>query len=365
MTPARRGAEPPTGLAPGLDGLLQGLRQALRQARLEEAECPLALLSDKGLAHHHVRLLGSGLLARLPKQSQMGLPVRQNLAYEAACFRRAAPSGHVPQLAATLPPGAHLPRGGLLVEEVVGRPARLPDDLTAIAAALAAIHALPLPRRGRRQPLLDDDDPLQALQREIAAQAVHLDSAGLDAGTRALIGRAQARFHACLGWAHRPARRLIAFDAHPGNFLLRDDGRAVLVDLEKARYSHPPLDLAHATLYTSTTWDIASNAALNPQQVAATYAAWESASDLGRSQRRWMLPLRAAMWLWSITWCAKWRALSPRQASATADGEDWSQSLTAQALVRHVHDRVDCYLSRPIIERVSDELNTLDRWLGD
>ncbi len=350
--------------APGVDGLLQGLRWALCETRSPFAECPLQMLTDKGLAHHHVRLQGSGLLARLPKQSQMGLPAAENLAYEAACFQRAAASGHVPILAGTLAPGARLPRGGLLVQEIVGRPIRLPEDLHTMVAALAALHALPLPGPDQRQPLLDAADPLQALQQEIQAQAVHLGSAGLDAPTRQLIDGALARFQACLEQPERPARRLIAFDAHPGNFLVRNDGQAVLVDLEKARYSHPPLDLAHATLYTSTTWDVASSAELNPQQVAQACLAWEAACNLGRSQRSWLVPLRAGMWLWSVTWCAKWRVLSPRQVQTAVDGEDWSQALTAQDLVAHVRERVDCYLSRPVVQRVVDELDVLHRLLG-
>ncbi len=359
----------------GSDALIDGLRAALRDVlgttRPDLADAPLQPMLDKGLAHHHLRLQGTGLIARLPKQSQMGLPALANLEYEAACFQRAAASGHVPCLAAILPPSPALPRGGLLVDEVIGRPARLPQDLATIAQALAAIHALPLPTPGLRPPLLDDADPLAALRREIDGQAVYLDQAGLDPAARALIVQVRQSFDACCTAAARPARRLISFDAHPGNFLLRDDGVAVLVDLEKARYSHPPLDLAHATLYTSTTWDVASHAELTPQQVADAYSAWEIASNpasnpasaLGASQRAWYRPLRAAMWLWAVTWCAKWRVLSPLEAQAGADGEDWSQQHTADALVHHVRGRVDCYLSLAGIERVVDELATLQRLL--
>jgi hypothetical protein len=351
----------------GLQALLRGLQQALQTTQPQLASLPLQPMLDKGLAHHHVRLQGSGLIARLPKQSQMGLPAAANLAYEAACFGRAAASGHVPALAGLLPPGPGLPRGGLLVEEIVGRPARLPDDLPAIATALAALHALPLPPVAGRAPLLDAADPLRALQQEIDSQALHLPAAGLHPQALALIARARAALDRQCQAGARPLRRLIAFDAHPGNFLLRADGRAMLVDLEKARYSHPPLDLAHATLYTSTTWDVASQAVLSPQQVADAYATWETAwvadGDLGkaRSQRPWFVPLRTAMWLWSVTWCAKWRVLAPRDAPAAADGEDWSQRLTAEALVAHVRDRVDHYLGVPVITQVADELATLQQ----
>jgi hypothetical protein len=339
--------------------LLAGLRLALQDARLTQADAPLQLLGDKGLAHHHVRLIGTGWLARLPKQSQMGLGAAANLAYEAACFERAGPSGHVPRLHGELPPSAALPRGGLLVEEIRGRTARLPQDLPAIAQALAAVHSLPLPGVAQRAPLMDAGDPLGAMRAEIEAQAAYLDAAAMAPGARALVDVVRANFaHLCKN-AQRPPRRLIAFDGHPGNYLIRSDGRAVLVDLEKARYSHPPLDLAHATLYTSTTWDLETHAELTPAQVCHAYAVWQQHCIDGETMRAWFVPLRAAMWLWSITWCAKWRVLSPRAASSSADGEDWSQQHSSNALIEHVRNRVDCYLARPAIEHVVHELEVL------
>jgi hypothetical protein len=343
------------------DTLLASLRQALREARSPWADAPLAVLHDKGLAHHHVRLVGSGLLARLPKQSQMGFDAATNLAYEAACYERAAASGHVPRVVRTLLVSAALPRGGLLVEEIAGRTARLPQDLAAIAEAFAAIHSLPLPAASARVPLIDATDPLTALRSEIDTQAAFLDAAAIEPDARAMIDAARARFAQRCEQAARPPRRLIAFDGHPGNFLIRSDGRAILVDLEKARYSHPPLDLAHATLYTSTTWDIDSRAELTTAQVLAFYDIWQQRADPLGEQRPWFVPLRAAMWLWSVSWCAKWRVLSPRQASASADGEDWSHDRSSAALIAHVRERVDCYLSLPAILRVVGELDELER----
>ena len=352
-------SQPPTATAP-----LDALRRALRDARSPLADAPLQALSDKGLAHHHVRLVGSGLLARLPKQSQMGLDAAANLAYEAACYQRAAAGGHAPRVEGVLPPSAALPRGGLLVEEVVGRVARLPQDLAAIAQALAALHSLPLPAADARAPLIDAADPLAALREEIDAQGAFLDAAALAPDARALVDGVRARFMRDSARAERPPRRLIAFDGHPGNFLVRDDGRAVLVDLEKARYSHPPLDLAHATLYTSTTWDLDSRAELGLAEVRMFYAHWQAHCDAGAASQPWFVPLRAAMWLWSVTWCAKWRVLSPQQAKAQAEGEDWSREHSSEALIAHVRDRVDCYLARPAIERVVHELDQLAREFG-
>ncbi len=318
----------------------------------------LALLPDKGLAHHHVRIGGHGVLARIPKQSQLQLDARANLAYQAACFERASASGHAPRLFAVLPPGAELPRGALIVEEIGGRPAALPKDLDAIAVALAQIHALPLPNTDARAPLQDAADPLAALQQEIEAQAAHLDAARIDPAVRAAIDSERGRLRAICAHSARPEKRLISFDAHPGNFVVRADGSAVLVDLEKCRYSYPSLDLAHATLYTSTTWEPESFAVLRPGQVGAAYTRWhESFGDGAESMRQWHLPLRRAMWLWSMTWCAKWRVLSGAKAHAAADGEDWSGALSDAALIHHVRGRVDDYLSPAAVRFVLEDFD--------
>ncbi len=317
-------------------------------------------LRDTGLAHSHVRLVGLGVLARIPKQSQMALSPADNLAYQAACFERAAASGHTPALHHVLPVSDELPRGALLVEDIVGRAATLPQDLGAIARALARIHALPLPHVQDRAPLDDAPDPLFALMTEIESQARHLEAAALAAPVRDAIEAEIERLHRLCNRLARPAKRLISFDAHPGNFIVRADGKAVLVDLEKCRYSYPPLDLAHATLYTSTSWDLDNRATLTPAEVAATYDVWAAAFGGGAAEEcDWHLPLRRAMWLWSVTWCAKWRVVSKLPAPAIVAGEDWSAASSAAALVDHVRDRVDHYLSAEGVERVLAELDAL------
>ncbi len=351
-----------------LDGLaqrLEGLRRALHDARSPWADAPLEPLADTGLAHLHVRLAGSGLLARIPKQSQLGLPATAHLAYEAACFERAAASGHTPRCVGVLPLSEQLPHGALLVEEVVGRPAHLPEDLDALIDTLAALHALPLPPAAQRAPLLDPPDALAALRHEIEAQAVHLDAARLEPAARACIDAERAAFARLCADSARPTRQLIAFDGHPGNFIVRPDGRAMLVDLEKARYSHAPLDLAHATLYTSTTWDITSSAVLDVEQIARAYRRWgERMGPAAAALQPWHVLLRRAMWLWSITWCAKWRVQSSRAASTSADGEDWSADLSDRALVEHVRGRVDHYLSARVVEQVCAEAEALAKALA-
>ncbi len=345
--------------------VIQHLRAALHAADHPAAGQPLLPLPDKGLAHDHVRLQGTGWIARIPKQSQLGLTAQDNLDYQRACFERAAVSGHTPALHGVLPPSTHLPRGALLVQAIEGRAARLPHDLPALAAALAALHALPLPEAAARPPLLNAADPLLALVQEIDVQAFHLAEAGLPVAVLTAIQHERQRLQACVSATDRPARCLIAFDAHPGNFIVQSDGRAVLVDLEKCRYAHPGLDLAHATLYTSTTWDVDTHAVLTVDEVLGFYAVWaREVGPLATGAQAWHGTLRRAMWLWSITWCAKWRALSRASAQDGADGEDWSGERSEAALVDHVRNRVDHYLSTEVVDAVLHGFDRFEHGFG-
>lgn len=342
--------------------LLVRLRAALRACDHRWCNVLLEPLPDKGLAHHHVRLVGTGALARIPKQSQLGLGAEENLAYQRACFERACVSGFTPRFEGVLQASADLPRGALLVQEIVGGGVLLPADLQSIARTMASLHSLALPPASARAPLLNAADPLTALANEIAEQAAYVSAAFLDSTQALTLRRELARLRCLCSAAARPERRLIAFDAHPGNFIVDGQGKAVLVDLEKCRYSYPGLDLAHATLYTSTTWDVDTRASLTVQELLEFYAAWSaSAESLSAGARAWHLPLRRAMWLWSISWCVKWRALSGLPATATADGEDWAAEQSNAALIAHVRERVNHYLSAGVVGQVLDEFDALER----
>jgi hypothetical protein len=350
---------------PANDPICQALAQALQQQGSSHRRAQLECLKDKGLAHDHVRLVGTGMLARIPKQSQMQLGALDNLAYQAACFTRASATGYSPRLMGQLPPSESLPRGALLVEEIVGRNAALPGDLQAIVQSLAAMHALALPSVQARAPLLSARDPLRDLLAEVQAQAVYLSAADVAPGSVAVVQAELTRFtHLCEN-RQRPTCCLIAFDGHPGNFVVRADGRAILVDLEKCRYSYPSLDLAHATLYTSTTWDIDSRTVLGTTDIALAYADWERAvgAAAGQLARPWHMPLRRAMWLWSVTWCAKWRATSGAAARAGGAGEDWSTQRSSDALVAHVHERTAHYLTPATVQSVIHGFDALEALL--
>ncbi|MCW2248373.1 hypothetical protein M2352_004007 [Azospirillum fermentarium] len=300
----------------------------------------------KGVAHDHVRLGDRGLVARLPRWSQQGLDPAANLAYQAEAFRRAAPCGHTPHLVAVLPPDPDsLPMGGLVVTEIHGRPPRLPDDMGAIARALAALHALPLPPAALRPPLLDPADPAAALLEQVERQAAAFDAAGLDPAARRLLDEELDAARRRRPDAPVPVA-LCGADTHPGNFLIDDAGRAWFTDLEKAHYSLPAIDLAHASLPTSTRWAPEVDAELSGAAVESFLADWAAAvpADLARAVAPWRVPMRRLTWLRTMTWMARWRV----------DGARLSAGMP-EKLRTHLDARVVDIFRPAVIERVRGE----------
>ena len=328
----------------------------------------LERMAVKGLFHDHVRVAGMPWLLRLPRASQFELDPEGNLDYQAACFAHAAPSGCTPVLGGRIEPRPGLPWGGLVVEAIDGGPARLPGDLAAMAACLAGIHALPLPPPGRRRPLAVHADPIAGILGFIEPQALYFDRAGMSAPARAQIAEelAWARGYAARHAAARQPIRLCATDTHPGNFLVErraGEARAVFVDLEKALYGSPAIDVAHASLYTSTMWDADCAAALTHDEVRGFYAAYLDAIPprLAAPLRPWLMPMRRLTWLRSMTWFAKWRVeAETRHDGAAGEHESvwWRAAAAAPGLVADIAARIDGFVEAPTIARGREE------WLG-
>jgi hypothetical protein len=304
-------------------------------------------MREKGVAHAHYLLPRHGLVLRVPKLSQWALAPEANLAYQEACFRRAAPSGVTPRLHAVLPVDGELPRGALLVEAIVGRPPRLPDDLPALAAALARLHAVALPPPAARPPLADHSrsGPIAGTLAIIERQAPALEADGMAPATRgALLAElAWARRHAADTPVDDQPIALVGTDTHPGNFILRANGRhngseAVLVDLEKALYGSPAIDLAHASLPTSTTWDLDVQRVLSRDEIVAFYRCY--LDHVGPRQAARLRPLLAASrrltWLRTMMWCVRWRV-------AAATSLDWSERRVDPVLLAHIRARVAAF----------------------
>jgi hypothetical protein len=307
---------------------------------------------------------GFGLL-RIPKQSQIGLGAAENLAHQAACFERAQPSLATPKLLALVQPQPSFPRGALCVRFIDGQPLEPKRDAWLMGRTLAALHVLAVPQVSQRAPLRYEPDPLEALALEIEDQLAQAELASLPPRAQKALGDGRRWLQSWCAHASRPAVCLIAFDAHPGNYVVVEQHmggpKAYLVDLEKCRYSYAPLDLAHATQYTSTTWDRECHADLSVDAVDHVYERWlrDMPPERVATDRIWFGPLRHAMWLWSLSWCAMWQTQSLRDAND--EGSDWSVQKSDAALVAHVRERVAHYLSDAGVARVQHEFAELKR----
>jgi hypothetical protein len=325
-------------------------------------------MRQKGLAHDHVIIRNTGALLRVPRQSQFALAARENLEYQLAGFSRCAAGGHAPRPHGSCPPSEALPMGAVIVDHIEGRPARLPADLPALAECLGSIHILPVPSPEHRPPLANHADPVAGTLRFIEEQAAFLDQACDDNDALRMIGEE-------VEWARRFALdsadepqpvTLVATDTHPGNYVVRDDGRAFIVDLEKALYGAPAVDLAHCTLHTSTTWDVESGVEIAATDVADFYRHYLETIPAALADRLvpWLMPLRRMTWLRSTTWSAKWRVQSRKQRTeakhAAAATEDWSAENRDAALIAHVEGRTRDYLTAATVERIRAEWRAPD-----
>lgn len=324
----------------------------------------LAVLPGKGLAHDHVLIADTQLLLRIPKQSQMRLSASANLHYQMACFERMQSSLHTPICYAVIPPSSKLQMGALLVQKIRGRYVESAADFQLIAKTLASIHRLPLVSSDARAPLTEQKNPMSETLSEVEKQAAFLAQANLNSDSKCMIKSELQKARDDVRRLPRSSVSLISFDAHPGNFLIDGQGKAILVDLDKARYSGCGLDLAHATLYTSTTWDTDINIRLSLEDINEFYATWsvEVGKTISSRAQSYLIPMRRLMWLWSVTWCAKWQVQS-RLASVNAkhtakNTEDWSIDNYPEQLIQHVDDRVNHYLQRDVIQQVLLELHT-------
>lgn len=328
---------------------------------------PAALekLPQKGIAHIHFRVHGFDFdghrpLLRVPKLSQFALSPKNNLIHQAACFSRAADSGHCPRLHDVLPPSAELPMGVLIVDEIAGVPIDPSQHMSAVAQCLAQVHALPMPPPAARPPLADHGDPVAGIMAFIEEQAQFVAPSVADPeARREIIDELDwARRFAAKAAGQTQPRSLVLTDTHPGNYLIDEKAQVWFVDLEKALYGSSAVDLAHASLFTSTTWDIAANGELSAAQVRQFYADYLTLLPAEKSAalRPWLLAMRRLTWLRTTTWSCKWAARTHAVQAARQKTEPLSEEETI--LQRHIENRLVNFTVLSTVQRCRAE------WLG-
>jgi hypothetical protein len=305
-------------------------------------DAELELMPGTGVSHNHYRITGTDWILRAAHLSQSGMDAAGQLTIQAAAFDRAAQSGATPKLKAVFRVSDALPRGGLIVEQIGGRLPQSAAYLPDMARALAAIHSLPMPTPSKRAPIPHHMKPFVPLAANVKATLeVYLGSAGLTAKSQAIIKkRLQWLIESARHDIGAPITCLTVSDAHPGNFRILDNGRAVFVDLEKPAYSCPTIDLAHAVIGISSAWDPAAGLVLSAADRQAFIDAWLEAvpASVATAAESRILMARRAVWLRTISFFMKWRKESAVQGP-------WSAERLGKKAASHFRLHVDTSLS--------------------
>jgi aminoglycoside phosphotransferase (APT) family kinase protein len=334
------------------DALLAALRERPAFSALTTGD--LQPLPATGTAHGHVRLPG-GLLARVAYAHEGDPTAVARLVAQAAAFRHLAPAGHTPSLHDVIEPRPGLPGGALIVDFIEGHAPRLPDELAAIANTLVRIHSLP----SARAPIPRQKNPFIETLEAIEQNAMRfLDKAVPDSGARAEIAEELRLMRGmALAFAQRAQPLTVALaDTHPGNFIVDRAGTAWFVDLEKVHVGSPAIDLAHATLATSTLWHPDIGKVLSPAEVKGFYDAYLEKVGIGQAAllAPWLLPMRRLTWLRTTLFMARWR-VQTRSPRDPADPTQWSDAGLEPAMKAHIDKCIDQCFRRETIRSIRAE----------
>jgi len=335
-----------------INSLLAALRERPAFSALTAGD--LEPLPATGTAHGHVRLPG-GLLARVAYAHEGDPTAVARLLAQAAAFRHLAPAGHTPGLHDVIEPRPGLPGGALIVDFIEGRAPRLPDELAAIANTLVHIHSLPT----ARVPIPRQKNPFIETLEAIEQNAMRfLDKAVPDSGARAEIAEELRLMRGmALAFAQRDQPLTVALaDTHPGNFIVDRAGTAWFIDLEKVHVGSPAIDLAHATLATSTLWHPAVGKVLSPGEVKGFYDAYFDKVGPGQAAllAPWVVPMRRLTWLRTTLFMARWR-VQTRNPRDPADPTQWSDAGLEPAMKAHIDAHIDQCFRRETIQSIRAE----------
>lgn len=313
-------------------------------------------LPATGTAHGHVRL-ANGLLARIAYAHDGDPAAAARLSTQAEAFRHLGPAGRTPKLHDIVEPQPGLPGGALIVDFVEGRPPRLPDDLPALADTLVRLHSLPLPAASSLIPR--QKNPFLETLEAVELNAMRfLDKAVPDSGARAEIAEELRLMRGiALAFAQRKQPLSIALaDTHPGNFIVDSGGLTWFVDLEKVHVGSPAIDLAHATLATSTLWHPDIGKQLSREEVQRFYDLYLDKVGKKRAAelQPWLLPMRRLTWLRTTLFMARWRVQtrSPRDPS---DPGQWSDAGLDLRMKAHIDSGIDRCFDRDFVRAVRAE----------
>jgi thiamine kinase-like enzyme len=314
-------------------------------------------LPATGTAHGHVRLK-NGLLARIAFAHEGDASAAGRLHAQAAAFRHLEPAGRTPRLHEVIEPRAGLPGGALIVDFIDGRAPRLPDELDLMAGTLARIHALALPPAS--SPIPRQGNPFLETLEGIELNATRfLDEALPDVSARAEIVdelRAMRDLVTRLGRKVQPLTVALA-DTHPGNFLVDravdQHGIAWFVDLEKVHVGSPAIDLAHATLPTSTLWHPEVGKWLTDEEVSGFYDTYLArvGAEKAEALRPWLTPMRRLTWLRTTLFMARWRVETRAPRDPSNPGQ-WSDAGLDRRMKAHIEERIDQCFSPSAIRAI-------------
>jgi hypothetical protein len=337
-----------------IESLLAALRERPAFDTLTSAD--LKPLPATGTAHGHVRL-PNDLLARVAYAHEGDRGAGARLAMQADAFRHLVPAGRTPRLHDVIEPRPGLPGGVLVVNRIEGRAPILPGELGAMADTLVRIHSLPLPAAGSSIPR--QENPFLETLAAIEQNALRfLDKAVPDSGARAEIAeelRLMRDMAPAFATQAQPLTVALA-DTHPGNFIVDRDGIAWFVDLEKVHVGSPAIDLAHATLATSTLWHPDVGKVLSRAEVQAFYTLYLEKVGRGQASRLepWLLPMRRLTWLRTTLFMARWR-VQTREPRDPADPTQWSDAGLAPAMKAHIDARIAQCFQRDTIQSIRAE----------
>ena len=270
------------------------------------------------------------LVARLVTGTQMGLPLREQAAYEHHALTLLAPSGVTPRPYHVDPDPGDLPYPLVLEEFLPGRPLDYATDLPAAARCLAAVHAIGVPEGHRLQ---THPDPAPAILEESRGLAEpYLDWDGAPGESKAALLKGFGRIE---GFLQRSDLftgddlAIVNYDLNTHNFVV-ENGEAKLLDWEKARIAPRTQDLAHFLLPTTTLWRNDTATLLSGEQereFVGAYLERNPVADVRRFGEQ-LAAMRTIVSLRAVSWCAWALQETAREGRPIANEETLKRSRT-------------------------------------